>query len=794
MSYFAKLLIVDSNPDFLKQIESELQDNYEVKIASTGKDAVALFDTFGPQAVILDADLADMSFVHLIERFRRTDVNVIRMITSSDFSNIEHIIEAINVAHVHNYFRKPVNYMELKNALQGKLGDYAVVKGYKAVNERTEMAYHKLHTILDKVADSKSLEQQSKEQLAKVGSIERDSLRKIEESFSKVRKANETIQHLEAVVEELKDKSFELEELKKRDVDRVEKERSLLKEKLEQMEGEHAKMLAEKREIESSLKDIEFDIESSRDAAIQVDANFKAVARVQIDGKDSILAVDDETEITRSFAKLFKRKYNVHTASEPKEALKVLAEHPEICLIVSDQRMPGMTGIELASEVKKTKPDMPVLLLTGYTDINIAIEALNAGTISKYFEKPMDFDILSAAIKDHISLYDTDCAERELLKEKKLVVVDRLKELSKEVKELQFNNTQLSEDHESLVKKHGEIAQELAIKSDKIGQLEVAVVNERKKLLGEMKEERKRFNEEMVRKKAEAEQVVETQKQKNKAELDLLREGFAQEKANVQDEINKLKNQLEQDRQGMLAEVEAKRLELEVEQNKVKEKFAEEKKELEAQILAEREAALAEKGKLHQQMEEEKQQVLAALEQKRKEAEAERAKLQARFEQDREAMLGELERKQKEAEAEQAKLQEKLEAERVALEKKIADQQKKVDEDLANMKVKVAAEQKAIQEKFDAEMEAKKKEALAEYEKMKSDLKKKEEDITKVLKEAAQSIKDKDREIEGLLKDMTQLKKDRDVAVGEINEMKDDYDLLKASREALEGELAEYRG
>ncbi|KAF1053757.1 MAG: Hydrogenase transcriptional regulatory protein hupR1 [Stenotrophomonas maltophilia] len=106
-------------------------------------------------------------------------------------------------------------------------------------------------------------------------------------------------------------------------------------------------------------------------------------------GLTRILFVDDDERILRSLAMQFRRQYEVLTESDPRRALERLA-HESVHIIVSDQRMPGMTGAELLAEARERCPDTLRILLTGYSDLDAAVDALNSGGIFRYLTKPWD--------------------------------------------------------------------------------------------------------------------------------------------------------------------------------------------------------------------------------------------------------------------------------------------------------------------------------------------------------------------------------------------------------------------
>ncbi|MCJ2013290.1 response regulator [Methylobacterium sp. J-076] len=111
----------------------------------------------------------------------------------------------------------------------------------------------------------------------------------------------------------------------------------------------------------------------------------------------TILAVDDEPDILIALEDLFEDTYRVLTASRPADALEILRAEPDIAVIVSDQRMPGLSGDALLAEARAFH-DAQAILLTGYADITAVIAALNRGGIVGYVTKPWDPGILRGTV------------------------------------------------------------------------------------------------------------------------------------------------------------------------------------------------------------------------------------------------------------------------------------------------------------------------------------------------------------------------------------------------------------
>ncbi|WP_204165424.1 response regulator [Methylobacterium sp. 17Sr1-1] len=133
--------------------------------------------------------------------------------------------------------------------------------------------------------------------------------------------------------------------------------------------------------------------------------------------RGTILAVDDEPDILVALEDLFEDEYRVLTTSRPAEALALIAAEPDIDVILSDQRMPGLTGDALLAQAREIS-DAQAILLTGYADISAVVSALNRGGITGYITKPWDPALLRNAVR---SAYERHRLARELATERALL-------------------------------------------------------------------------------------------------------------------------------------------------------------------------------------------------------------------------------------------------------------------------------------------------------------------------------------------------------------------------------------
>jgi signal transduction histidine kinase len=155
------------------------------------------------------------------------------------------------------------------------------------------------------------------------------------------------------------------------------------------------------------------------------------------------MVVDDEPEVLRSVHDLFRRDYRVLTYTRASEALAALDE-VDVPVVLTDQRMPGMSGVEFLRNVQKRRPDTTRLLFTGYSDIKAVIDAINEGHVFRYITKPWNPEELEAAIRQAIEHHELIVERRCLIAElaesnAQLVENNRLKSAFIEVASHELN-------------------------------------------------------------------------------------------------------------------------------------------------------------------------------------------------------------------------------------------------------------------------------------------------------------------------------------------------------------------
>ena len=132
--------------------------------------------------------------------------------------------------------------------------------------------------------------------------------------------------------------------------------------------------------------------------------------------KPSILYIDDEEHNLVAFKAAMRRDFNVLTAISAEAAMPFL-EDSSIKLIVSDQRMPKTTGVQFFSKIKESHPEPIRVLLTGYSDMEAVIDAINKGEVYRYLTKPWDAEYMKATLNQALELFDLRRENKKLVKD-----------------------------------------------------------------------------------------------------------------------------------------------------------------------------------------------------------------------------------------------------------------------------------------------------------------------------------------------------------------------------------------
>lgn len=144
----------------------------------------------------------------------------------------------------------------------------------------------------------------------------------------------------------------------------------------------------------------------------------------------NILYIDDEPHNLVSFKASFRRTFNIFIAESAQEGRKIL-ESNEIHVILSDQRMPVMTGIEFFESILKKYPEPIRILITGFSDISAVVDAINRGQVYKYLTKPWNEEEVKIFIEKAYEVY-TLRKQNEILTQKLLDANKKLEFLARQ--------------------------------------------------------------------------------------------------------------------------------------------------------------------------------------------------------------------------------------------------------------------------------------------------------------------------------------------------------------------------
>ena len=129
--------------------------------------------------------------------------------------------------------------------------------------------------------------------------------------------------------------------------------------------------------------------------------------------KLGLLIVDDEKEIVESLREVFHKYFEIHHTDSAPEALELFKQHsPKV--ILTDQRMPDMSGLDVLRHIREINPSTVRILITGYSDINVVIDALNEQLVWKYVAKPWEHEKLRELVLEGARHYlNTEGLEEE---------------------------------------------------------------------------------------------------------------------------------------------------------------------------------------------------------------------------------------------------------------------------------------------------------------------------------------------------------------------------------------------
>ncbi len=159
---------------------------------------------------------------------------------------------------------------------------------------------------------------------------------------------------------------------------------------------------------------------------------MESILKKNTPNKELILYVDDEERNLDSFKIIFRKDYDVLVAKSAQEGLEML-EKNEIRLVITDQRMPNMTGVEFLEKIAHLYPEITRIILTGYSDMEAIISAINKGRVFRYITKPWNKDELKETIDYALEAYKLKYENKSL--------IEQLQKTNKELDELVYRSS-----------------------------------------------------------------------------------------------------------------------------------------------------------------------------------------------------------------------------------------------------------------------------------------------------------------------------------------------------------------
>lgn len=164
----------------------------------------------------------------------------------------------------------------------------------------------------------------------------------------------------------------------------------------------------------------------------------------------TLLLVDDEENILRALMRVFRRDgYLVLTATSGEAGLELLAQHA-VGVVISDQRMPEMTGVEFLSRVKEQYPNTLRIVLSGYTELKSITDAINQGAVYKFLTKPWDDELLREHVQNAFTHYELRSENQRLTAELQKYAAELECRVEEKTRELRLNVHALTVAHDVL--------------------------------------------------------------------------------------------------------------------------------------------------------------------------------------------------------------------------------------------------------------------------------------------------------------------------------------------------------
>lgn len=402
-----KILYIDDEPENLLGFKASFRYDYQILTAVNIPQAIGCLDNHPDiKLIFCDQRMPGKTGVEFFEEVKISHPLPIRILLTA-YTDVESIIDAINRGNIFRYVKKPWNEADIISAIDEAYKFYLANSMLLVKNDELQKAYSELNKF------AYSVSHDIRGPLAGIlGAIniarEIDDVEEMKEMLFLMQK---TLKKLDTYIINMHDYySIQRGELKIKEIDfeKVIEELKLLYIIPAKTQGISFNINIDQKEVfrsdEVCLKLILNNLLSNAFKYQDLNNNNKTVeVTVQVENSMASINVKDTgigilgTHIGEIFNLFYRANYQVYTAISGDEALQILESKP-VHIIITDQRMPEMTGVEFLEKVLVKFPDPMRILLTGYADMAAVVDAINKGKIFHYLAKPWNEEELDLTI------------------------------------------------------------------------------------------------------------------------------------------------------------------------------------------------------------------------------------------------------------------------------------------------------------------------------------------------------------------------------------------------------------
>ncbi len=411
MSAKLKMLIVDDEPQILESLCQLFEADFTVLTAQSGEDALNIvMQTPDLALVISDQRMPSMKGADLLKQVKQILPDTMRILLTG-YTDLDAVLESVNLGEIFRYVRKPWQPETLKSIVALAAASFVLRKQKQTrsmLQEQSKPAQivnpnfsntSKLGEIL--VPPEENLPEKPPSDIADAAPKKEN-----EKTVYTIQNENKNAQAstppniTEKIGNNTQYASFEEEffaTFKPETIAEVEKYQSFEEEffaKLNEHVAQLEKTLAETNEEKTIIPAVEQPIKPFiLNEELEEMRVFREVFYGR-SGKPKILVVDDEKRVLTALTDLLSDEFNVIACNDARTALDVLESNALISVLLSDQRMPGMSGVDFLIAAHRIAPLVPKILMTGYTDLEEIVRLVNEGQIFRHIQKPWDISKL----------------------------------------------------------------------------------------------------------------------------------------------------------------------------------------------------------------------------------------------------------------------------------------------------------------------------------------------------------------------------------------------------------------